>query len=257
MFKTGLVSISFRNLSPEEIVKMVAEAKLDAIEWGGDVHVSHGDMKKAEEVRKLTVNAGLECSSYGSYYRLGAAEKEEVSFISVLDSAEALGTPIIRVWAGNKASADADQEYRRIVMDDAVRIANLAEKRNIEVALEYHGGSLTDTNESAQKLMRELDHNNISTYWQPPNYMDFTKRLSGLKEILSHVSNIHVFHWQVTADGIERRPLEEGAENWQQYLQTISTTNKDHYALLEFFKDDAICQFQQDADSLKKMLLSL
>ena len=45
MIKIGLVSISFRDLFPKQIVDMVAEVGLDAIEWGGDVHVPHGDSR--------------------------------------------------------------------------------------------------------------------------------------------------------------------------------------------------------------------
>ena len=52
--KTGLVSITFREKSPEEIVGLVVEAGLDGIEWGGDVHVPHGDLAKAREVRANT-----------------------------------------------------------------------------------------------------------------------------------------------------------------------------------------------------------
>ena len=33
MISTGLVSISFRNLTAREVVDLVVEAKLDGIEW--------------------------------------------------------------------------------------------------------------------------------------------------------------------------------------------------------------------------------
>lgn len=252
MIKTGLVSISFRDLSPKQIVDLVAKAQLDAIEWGGDVHVPHGNIQKAEEIRALTLNSGLKCSSYGSYYKLGASEKEGLSFDAVLDTAETLGVPTIRVWAGNKGSANADEAFWKIVMNDAVRVANLAEKRNISISLEYHGGSLTDTNESAQKLLQELNHKNIFTYWQPPNQMTFNERITGLKAILPFVSNIHVFHWERLPDGkMDRQPLEEGAQDWQEYLKVVSETDQDRYALMEFVRDGKVDQFKKDAEILK------
>ena len=43
---TGLVSVTFRDKTPAEIVSEVKKAGLDAIEWGGDVHVPHGDVKR-------------------------------------------------------------------------------------------------------------------------------------------------------------------------------------------------------------------
>ena len=38
MYHAGLVSISFRENSPEEIVKACVAAGLRYIEWGSDVH---------------------------------------------------------------------------------------------------------------------------------------------------------------------------------------------------------------------------
>jgi 3-dehydroshikimate dehydratase len=59
MIKTGLLSVTFRKLTVEEIVDLVCQAGLEAIEWGGDIHVPHGDPGKAQEVRSITEEAGL------------------------------------------------------------------------------------------------------------------------------------------------------------------------------------------------------
>ena len=48
--KTGLVSVTFRELASREIVALVANAGLDGIEWGGDVHVPHGELSTARQV---------------------------------------------------------------------------------------------------------------------------------------------------------------------------------------------------------------
>lgn len=47
MKNIGLVSISFRNRTAEEIIEAVKNAGLNAIEWGGDVHVPHGNVSRA------------------------------------------------------------------------------------------------------------------------------------------------------------------------------------------------------------------
>ena len=105
--KTGLVSVTFRKLSPAEIVKLVAEAKLDGIEWGGDVHVPHGNLATAREVLRLTRDAGLAVAAYGSYYRAVESEEADLPFIKVLETAKELSTPTVRVCAGGKGPADA------------------------------------------------------------------------------------------------------------------------------------------------------
>ena len=46
-YRLGLVSVSFRPHTPEDILKAMQCAGLNYIEWGGDVHVPHGDEKTA------------------------------------------------------------------------------------------------------------------------------------------------------------------------------------------------------------------
>ena len=109
MLRPGLVSITFRNLTYLEIIKLVKKSKLKAIEWGGDVHVPHNDHKKAKEVRKLMDKEGLITSSYGSYYRVGVSNPDE--FCDIIKTAQILNTSTIRVWAGVLKSNEAS-EYK-------------------------------------------------------------------------------------------------------------------------------------------------
>ena len=63
MYEFGLVSISFRKLSPEEIIKGCAEAGLDCIEWGSDIHAPCTDLDRVREIARMQQEAGLHCSS--------------------------------------------------------------------------------------------------------------------------------------------------------------------------------------------------
>src|SRR3954469_7051647 len=105
--RTGLVSVTFRPLSPQHVVELVRQAKLDAIEWGGDIHVPHGDVAAAREVWTMTLDAGLAVAAYGSYYRAGVSETDGLPFARVLETAVQLAAPTIRVWAGSKASGES------------------------------------------------------------------------------------------------------------------------------------------------------
>ena len=44
-YRLGLVSVSFRPYTPEDILKAMTKAGLNYIEWGGDVHAPAGDME--------------------------------------------------------------------------------------------------------------------------------------------------------------------------------------------------------------------
>lgn len=251
MIKSGLVSVTFRKLSPEEIVALVAQAGLDGIEWGGDIHVPHGETKRADEVRKMTLDAGLTVAAYGSYYKV-AHEEDSVPFEAVVASAVELGAPTIRVWAGAKGSADADDRYRRIIVSESQRIADLAATEGITVSYEFHSNTLTDTNESALKLLEEVANDNIRTYWQPPSEWEPDLCLEGLRAVAPRLTNVHAYYCDSKTD--ESLPLAEGEDVWKRYLPVVAALDGEHYVMLEFVKDGSPDVFLADAATLKSWL---
>lgn len=252
MLQTGLLSITFRKLSPEEIVQLVEQAGLDGIEWGSDIHVPAGDLETAGKVRALTESAGLQTLAYGSYYRSEPTADPQTDFAPVLASASELGAPLIRVWAGTLGSADLTSKGRKNLIEHSRVIASMAEERGIRVASEYHNGTVTDTPESALDFIGEVNHPNYKTLWQPPVGMPFDQALKALKGILPHVDNVHVFHWWPEVR--DRLPLAEGASRWEAYLDVLRSTGRNHACLLEFVKDDSPEQFLEDAETLKALV---
>jgi 3-dehydroshikimate dehydratase len=257
MFQSGLVSVTFRKLQPAEIVRLAREAGLESLEWGGDVHVPHGEIKTANEVRRLTEDAGLAVAAYGSYYRVGHSENNGLPFERVLETALALGAPLVRVWAGNKGSDEVGIDFRKRVVSESQRIAGMAQEAGVVVAYEFHGGTLTDTAASARSLLEDAAHSNLKTLWQPIGAPDVEERLAGLYQLLPWLTNLHVFQWEpIASGGNDKRPLAEGEKAWNEYLSTAATTGRDHGALLEFVRDDAPEAFVRDARTLTEWLRS-
>lgn len=248
--KNGVVSISFRKLNVDSIIEMVKKSGLDGIEWGGDIHVPHGDLKTAEIVKSKMLKANLEVAAYGSYYKVGISENNGLLFNDVLASAKTLGAPVIRVWAGNLSPQDADNDYCKKVTNDAIRIADLSESYNIKIAFEYHSKTLTETNDSALKFMNSLNHKNIEFYWQPSSDKSIEYNKAGIENILPRLNNIHVFHW---LKNNRRDELSNGISEWSSYFKTINKSKSQRFALLEFIKDNSIEQFYKDAEILKEL----
>lgn len=246
----GLTSITFRKCTPAEIVDMAVEAKLRGIEWGGDVHVPHGNTARAAEVKKLTEDAGLAVASYGSYYRL--TEEKEISFKRVAETAVALGAPIVRVWAGRTESADADAGHWLRVEEEARRIADIASEADLLVSFEFHSGSLNDAGKSSRKLMAEIGRPAFRTHWQTRIEASAAERMADLKAVLPWLSHIHAFHW---AGSFHRRlPLEDGREEWLAYLRTAVASGWDGYVLIEYVKKDSPQQLAEDARALNSWI---
>lgn len=252
MIKPGLVSITFRQLTVEQVVERVKASGLMGIEWGGDVHVPHGDIEKAGYVADITRLADLEVAAYGSYYRVGVSEDEGLSFASVLETATALETAILRVWAGRKNSQDADDAYLKQVVDESRRIAELAAAENIKIVYEFHDGTLANTYESCKRLLDTVDHPNVFTYWQPLHGAGAEKNCEGMELIMPWIAGVHVFHWWPTHE--RRHLLEAGKRDWIQYFEKLEAISEVIYGLLEFAKDDAVENFKADAMTLKSLV---
>lgn len=48
MHTSGIVSISFRSYSPDEILSAAAASGLSRVEWGGDIHAPRDDRARLE-----------------------------------------------------------------------------------------------------------------------------------------------------------------------------------------------------------------
>jgi sugar phosphate isomerase/epimerase len=251
-FTPGLVSITFRKLTPTQIVDLVRRAGVTGIEWGGDIHVPHGRVDIAKDVAKQTTDAGLKAAAYGSYYRAGGDE----NFRPIVDTAVALKTKVIRVWVGNQGSDQADAGFRGGVIDDCRQIAELAGAAGLTIACEWHGGTLTDTAASAQQVFDAVQHPAFKTYWQPRAKSTPESNLAEIDTALPRFVGVHVFQWnQQTAD---KEPLADGAAVWRKYLDKLTPAAHKAggvYALIEFVKNEDPEQFLQDAAELKRWLL--
>jgi 3-dehydroshikimate dehydratase len=245
--RIGLVSVTFRTLTPRRIIDAAIAANLTGIEWGGDVHVPHGDLDTARRVRAQTEASGLSIASYGSYYKVGSPM--ELPFESVLHTAVELGAPGIRVWAGTSGSSTCPPAERSVIVEDLARITEMSRSVGIGISLEFHQGTLTDTAGSAVKLMREVVPMAPALYWQPGPSRDEAENLEDLAAIAPYLSNLHVFHWA----GTERRPLEEGSVEWTRYLRCALKGGFNGWMLLEFVRGDRVDQLVLDAVALRSI----
>lgn len=246
----GLLSVTFRSRSPQEIVAWASQARLAAIEWGGDIHAPPGETARAREVRRLTEEAGLTVSALGSYYRAGPAANAGPPFAAVLETALELGAPCIRVWAGTAGSGETDARRRAEIAADLRAIAQQAAVAGVRVAMEWHAGTLTDTTASTLALLREVDHPNLGTFWQPRIGDSVEQGLADIRAIAPWLGAVHVFHWRTVQD---RRPLAEGEAPWGAYLAEIrAQAPAVRFASLEFLPQETLEDLHRDAATLAR-----
>lgn len=246
MIRPGLCSVTFRQLAPEKVVELSADAGLEVIEWGGDVHVPPGEPDRAAEVARVTTDAGLAVCSYGSYFRSGADE----SLTPILDSAAALGADRVRIWAGRVDSADATPEqYAQIAarLRDATAEAS---ERGIALALEFHRGTVADTPQAALRLIADVP--GLTTYWQPTVDAPDAVALAEYDALAAHVSAVHVFSWWP----FDRRlRLDERKSLWRPlFVAAAANPAPPRDALIEFVPDDDPELLAPEAATLRRWI---
>ena len=246
--RPGLCSVTFRGVPAAHVAALAAAAGLEAIEWGGDVHVPPGDGRRAAEVARLTADAGVAVCSYGSYFR--GDPGEEVG--PVLDSAVALGADRVRIWAGRTGSADVTADERMRLTTALARAAEAAADRGVVLALEYHGGTLADTPAATLRLLDDVAHPMLRTYWQPTVGAPDGEAVAEYGRLAGRVSAVHVFSWWPTT---ERRPLTFRDGLWRSFAAAAAdTAEPPRDALLEFVPDDDPARLPAEAAALRRYL---
>jgi len=245
MFETGLVSVSFRKLSPQEILTAAAKAGLKWIEWGSDVHAPYHDAARLAEIAGLQKAAGIGCCAYGTYFRLGIHDPEELH--GYIRAAKILGTHILRLWCGDRSPTEYTPEDLDRLYGQCRQAAKIAENAGVNLCMECHNWTLTETAESAHALMQAVNSPAFQMYYQPNQYKSVEENIRYAKLLAPYTVNIHIFNWQ----GDAKFPLAEGLAPWREYLSCFTGHHK---LLLEFMPDGRIESLPTEAAALLELI---
>lgn len=245
MYKTGLVSVSFRPLSPKEVIDAAVNAGLACIEWGSDVHAPFNDISRLQEIAKLQKEAGVFCCSYGTYFRIGVNAPEELP--AYIDAAKILGTDILRLWCGPKGSAEYTPEEKDVFYAQCREVARIAEDAGVILCMECHNNTMTDCADAALALMQAVDSPAFRMFYQPNQFKTVEENIAYARLLAPYTYHIHVFNWE----GSNMYPLRDGIAPWKQYLSCFSD---DRALLLEFMPDGRVESLPEEAKTLFEMI---
>ncbi len=257
MIIPGLCSVTFRTMNIDQIARLARDNALGAIEWGADVHVPPGDTDAATRAR--AVSEGL-VVTYGSYLFAAGEGASDDEIGAVLDTAVALGARTVRVWA--PFGVTGEDSRRTEVVAALRRAAAFGADLDLALALEFHGGTLTETVDSALALLGDVDAPNLLTYWQPPYWIaarSIDDDLADLRALAPVLANLHVYEWTPTPN-VTRRALVDGSDRWRAVVAAVQAMPLPkafagpRVAVLEFVADDDPLNLPADALTLRTMV---
>ncbi|MBE6658736.1 MAG: hypothetical protein E7604_09855 [Ruminococcaceae bacterium] len=253
MFHTGLVSITYRQCTPEQIISLCVENGLSAIEWGGDVHVPHGDTEVAVRIGEMTRTAGLCMPAYGTYYKAGTYGKDyRREFEKILHTACALDTPALRLWAGTKNSEDIADDERDALLSELRDCADMAAAHGKAITFERHNGTLTNRAAATLAMIHEIGRENVRTHWQPSQFLTHEENCRGLSLLVPFIDCVHVFAWE--GANARRFTLAEHRDRWADYLSILKGAQQDIHLLMEFTPQNDPAEFPTEAQTLHTWL---
>lgn len=249
--KLGFTSTTFRPIkSLEKIVNIAKRSGVDCIEWGGDIHVT--DIESAQKAKNLCENAGIEISSYGSYYKVGCGDDKK--WESICRIANTMGAKIIRVWLGEKGSKKTDDEYFEKILNDLIYICEEAEIYGLIVSPECHTNTYNDNTEAFLKIFKEFNEKgktkNFKTYFQSK----YKKLNCDLRRIEKTIDNIEIVHISYSEQMREQFFFKKDSEYINKLLKKLKETGYDKTILLEYTYFSSPSFLIKDIKKLKKEL---
>ncbi len=247
--KLGMASVTFRNKSIREVFEYAHAAGVEGIEWG--ICANHMELMnetKADEIKALSEQYGIQIFSLGSYCRMDSLEEA----LQAIETARMMKAPIIRIWAGRLGSLECSgEEYVRII-DNTKRMAVKAKEYGINIGFEYHTRTLTDTAKSAVKLVQDIGMDNVGLYWQPSGSLSKEENLREFQTVMPYLTgNLHV-HNHTVENGY--RLLSEIEENIKAYYEDVK--DRPYRLLIEFVRDGSLESLIADANFLKTAVIS-
>ena len=245
LYTLGLVSVSFRGHTPEEILAEMKACGLSVIEWGSDVHAPADQQETLQKIVKLQAQYGITCSSYGTYFRLGVTPIGELE--AYIAAAKLLGTDVLRLWCGAKSGADMTGEECETLLAVCREAAVIAARHRVTLCMECHRKTFTEQVKDALWLMAAVDSPHFKMYWQPFQWQTVAENVENAKAIAPHALHVHVFNWH----GNDKLPLGEALADWRAYLQHFSTPRT---LLLEFMPNDTLGELKTETAALKNII---
>ncbi len=249
--KTALCTIAFRERLLEYSLDIACEAGLDGVEiWGREPHISEEyDANRVTAARKMVTDRGLEVAVFGSYLRLGAVGNDNnISLRNVLQIAAGLEAPVVRVWASDVGSDQADEALWKRTIEECREAAAAASRMGMKLAAEMHSGTLADTGPCARRLVDEVGHDHFGLNYQASSKLGEEDALERLEFALPHVFHLHAQNYAPLngdPERVERVGLADGVIDYAPLVQRLREAGYEGYLAVEFSPSN--CEDKREA----------
>lgn len=244
--KIGMVSVTFRSKDIPTVFEYAKAAGIEGIGWSvGENHVVIGDTERSALIKRLSAENGIEIFSLASYCYMYDFDE----CVKTLETARELSAPVIRLWAGKNGSDVCSDEDYDLIVENTVKMARLAKEYSIKLCFEYHPNTLTDSADSAVKLIQRINCDNVGLYWQMQGYLTYEENKRDFEKVKPYVfGNVHLNNY---SNETGYKPLEEILPDLCGYFRDA---DKEYNLMIEFVKGATLDSLIADVNTVKKVI---
>ncbi len=232
--KIGVCTISGRPAPVEDVLQGIATTVASGVEIWGREHIEPGTPERCEEIRQLAEELQLDIPVYGSYVRPGTAQCRDIGEREIRIARD-LNASMIRVWAGEQEHQDVTEAHWNAVVEDLEWLAERATDAGIEITVERHAGTVTNTMEGARELMTETPAC-VGLNYQPSFDDDVDTVARDIETLAPLANNVHI-QAKAATDASSRCPLAFAYFDVADLLSTLAHAGFDGYVEVEFVTD--------------------
>lgn len=263
--KFSIFTVGAPEYTPEELLVKLKEYGYDGVEWRvtEPSNAAEGEKpsywdnnlctidvntveEKAEEIRKMCDEHGVEIAALGTYTRCNEYEKAE----SAVRAAAAMGCKKIRI---SPYMYDGSQDYNELfnkAVEDYRVLEGYAKKYGVKINLEMHMNTITTSASAAYRLVSNFDSRYIGVVYDVGNmvFEGYEQYKAGLEILGDYLDHVHIksaaWHEKETLEdgtvvwGVDAMPLNKGSVDFRKFLKALKKIGYDGYVSFEDFSDE-------------------
>ena len=263
--KFSIFTVGAPEYTPEELLKKLKEYGYDGVEWrvtepskpqeGAKADYWENNRctidvntveEKAEEIKKMCDDYGVEIAALGTYTRCNEYEKAE----EAVRAAAKMGCKKIRI---SPYMYDGSEDYNVLfnkAVEDYKVLEGFAKKYGVKINLEMHMNTITTSASAAYRLVSNFDSKYIGVIYDVGNmvFEGYEQYKAGLEILGDYLDHVHIksaaWKEKETLDdgtvvwGVEAMPLNKGSVDFRKFLKALKNIGYDGYVSFEDFSNE-------------------
>ena len=221
------------HLDITELLPKIADAGFTAIEmW--QFHISGKTLDEVKAVRQLGDSMGLSFPVIGAYplFHLEGedAEKEKAIQMGLIERAEILGSPLIKMFLGKIKGSEITPEQIQLTEERLRSWTTAAKARNIRFCAELHDKTLFDPEETGEAFLARNPDLEMAVCYQPYDFQSTNAGLALADRFAGRIIHVHLQGHGPDKEypipwGQNLCSLEESAIDYSRLLPRINKAN--------------------------------